>query len=57
MTTIHPSSYVSPEAKLGDDVEIGAFSIIHENVILGNRVKIGAYCELGISTPLGDNSP
>jgi acetyltransferase-like isoleucine patch superfamily enzyme len=38
-------------------VEIGPFSIIHGNVILGNRVKVGAYCELGISTPLGDGTP
>lgn len=57
MALIHPSSYVSPKAKLGDDVEVGPFSIVHENVILGNRVKIGSYCELGISTPLGDGTP
>ena len=57
MTLVHPSSYVSPEAKLGDGVEVGPFSIIHENVILGNRVKVGAYCELGVSTPLGDGTP
>ena len=57
MTFIHPSSYVSPEAKLGDDVEVGPFSIIHANVILGSRVKVGAYCELGIPTPLGDGTP
>jgi acetyltransferase-like isoleucine patch superfamily enzyme len=57
MTSAHPSSYVSPKAQFGDDVEIGPFSIIHANVILGNRVKVGAYCELGISTPLGDGAP
>lgn len=57
MTFVHPSSYVSTGAKLGDDVEVGPFSIIHDNVILGNRVKVGAYCELGISTPLGDGTP
>ena len=57
MISVHTSSHVSPLAKLGDDVEIGPFSIIHENVILGNRVKVGAYCELGISTPLGDGTP
>jgi acetyltransferase-like isoleucine patch superfamily enzyme len=57
MTVAHASSHVSPKAKLGDDVEVGPFSIIHENVVLGNRVKVGAYCELGISTPLGDGTP
>ena len=57
MTFIHPSSYVSPEAKLGDNVEVGPFSCIHANVILGNRIKVGAYCELGIPTPLGNGTP
>lgn len=57
MTLIHSSSFVSPDAKLGVDVEIGPFSVIHGNVVLGNRVKVGAYCELGISTPLGDGTP
>lgn len=57
MALIHPSSYVSPDAKLGTDVEIGPFSVIHANVILGSRVKVGAYCELGIATHLGDGSP
>jgi acetyltransferase-like isoleucine patch superfamily enzyme len=57
MNAVHPSSQVSPKAKLGENVEIGPFSIVHDNVILGNRVKVGAYCELGVSTPLGDGSP
>jgi acetyltransferase-like isoleucine patch superfamily enzyme/capsular polysaccharide biosynthesis protein len=54
---IHPSALVSPEARLGEGVEIGPFCIIHGNVILGDRVKVAAYCELGIATPLGDGSP
>lgn len=57
MTAIHPSSFVSPDAVIGDGVEIDAFSIVHGNVVLGDRVKIGAYCELGVETPLGDSTP
>lgn len=57
MTLIHPSSYVSPEAQLGDSIEIGPFSIIHANVTLGSRVKVGSYCELGLSAPYGDCTP
>lgn len=57
MAIIHPSSYVSPRANIADDAEIGAFCIIHSNVILGGGVKVGAYCELGIETPLADGSP
>ncbi|MGE5472460.1 MAG: N-acetyltransferase [Bacteroidota bacterium] len=56
MTRIHPSSFVSPEAKLGTGVEIGAFSVIHGNVVIGNNVTVGAFCELGISTALGDGT-
>lgn len=56
MTLIHSTAIVSPAANLGCDVEIGPYSIIHDNVILGDRVKVGAYCELGISTPLGDGT-
>lgn len=54
---IHPLAQVSQKARLGRGVEIGPFSIIHGNVILGDRVKVGAYCELGIPTSLGDGSP
>lgn len=57
MSNIHQSACVSPKAKIGNDVEIGAFTIINDNVVLGNGVRIGAYCELGVSTPLGDGSP
>jgi acetyltransferase-like isoleucine patch superfamily enzyme len=57
MATIHSSALVSPEAILGTEVEIGAFSIVHGNVILGDRAKIGSYCELGLPTPLSNGSP
>lgn len=36
----YPSAVVLPAAELGRDVEIGAFSIIHANVRLGDRVKV-----------------
>lgn len=54
---IHPSAYVSPDARLGSDVEIGPFSIIHANVVIGERTKIGAYCEIGLPSALGNGSP
>jgi acyl-[acyl carrier protein]--UDP-N-acetylglucosamine O-acyltransferase len=56
MANIHPTSLVDPGAKLGSGVEIGPFSIVHRNVVIGNRTKIGAYCELGLPTPLGNGS-
>lgn len=56
-TLIHQSSFLSPYARLGMGVEIGAFSVVHGNVVLGDNVKVGAYCELGVETSLGDKTP
>lgn len=57
MATIHATALVDERAKLGEDVEIGPFSIVHGNVTVGDRSRIGAYCELGMPTPLSDGSP
>lgn len=54
---IHPSAIVSPSAYLGNNVKIGPFSIVHDNVILNDGVTIQAYCEIGVPTDLGDGSP
>lgn len=56
MTKIHPTSFVDTSAQLGSEVEIGPFTIVHGNVFIGDRTKIGAYCELGLPTPLGNGS-
>lgn len=61
---IHPSAIISPNAKIGNNVTIGAFCIIHDFVEIGDNSTIDNYCELGIPTPLansdaliiGDNS-
>lgn len=57
MVKIHPTAYVDPQARLGIDVEIGAFCIVHGNVVIGNRSVISAYSEIGLPTPLGNGSP
>ncbi len=54
---IHPTSYVETGASIGNNVEIGPFSIIHSNVILHDNCKVGAYCELGVKTPLSNGTP
>lgn len=51
------SSNVHPLSKIDSDVEIGPFCIIHQNVEIKSGTKIGAYCELGVTTPLSDGSP
>lgn len=49
---IHPTAIVSESAKIGEGVKIGAFSIIHDNVILGAGTEVGTHCELGLPTSL-----
>lgn len=49
---IHPSSLVSSTANIGSNVKIGPFCIVHDRVMIGDGCVIGAYCELGIPTPL-----
>lgn len=46
---IHSTAIVSPNAKLGKNITIGAFSIIHENVQIDDNTIIEAYCELGVA--------
>lgn len=57
MSMIHSTSIVSPQARLGEGCNIGPYTIIHDNVVLGRNVIIGSHCEIGIATRLGDGSP
>lgn len=52
---IHPSAIVSDKAKLGKGVSVGAFSIIYDNVEIGDDTSIGAYCELGLSNAFSES--
>ncbi|MGH6645890.1 N-acetyltransferase [Aquabacterium sp.] len=54
---IHDSAIVSTKARLGQKVSIGPFSIVHDNVEIGDGTIIGSHCELGIPSSLGDGSP
>lgn len=52
---IHSTAIIHPDASFGKNVEIGPYSIINENVILGDGVKIGAFCELGVKNHLSNS--
>lgn len=56
-TLIHPTAIVSPIARLGVDVKIGPFCIVHDNVEIGDRCIIGSHCEIGVPTSLSNGSP
>jgi len=46
-SNIHPSAVISPEAKLGLNVSVGANAVIEAGVELGDDVVIGAGCFVG----------
>lgn len=54
---IHPTALVSKEARLGQDVSIGAFTIIHDNVVIGDNSVIENHCEIGHPTKLSSGNP
>ena len=40
-----------------EHVEIGPFTVVHSNVYIGEKSKIGGWCEIGVPTALGDGTP
>lgn len=54
-TGIEKMSFVSPTAKLGDNIYIGAFAYIGENVQVGKNVKIYPQAYIGDNVKIGNN--
>ncbi|MBS1846966.1 MAG: N-acetyltransferase [Actinobacteria bacterium] len=48
--SVHPSALVSAEATLGSNVTVGAFSVIHDGVEIGDDTVIGSHCVVGEPT-------
>lgn len=53
---IHETAIVSPNARLGSDCYIGAFSIVGEDVTLGDRVHIESHAVIDGITSIGDET-
>ncbi|NQV14946.1 hypothetical protein HQ531_05755 [bacterium] len=49
-------SSINKNAKIGKNVVIGKFSIIHDKVTLGDNVKIGNYCVIHENVSVGKNT-
>lgn len=54
---IHPTALISPTAVLGHGVSVGPYTIIHENVRLGDHCSVGSHCEIGLPTPRSEGRP
>lgn len=56
LTGIQQPSYVSPSAKIGDNVYIGAFAYIGDHVTIGEGTKIYPNAFIGNNVSIGKNS-
>ena len=56
MSRIHEKALVDPAAKIADDVEIGAFSIIGPKVTIGPGSRIGPHVVVTGRTTIGKNN-
>lgn len=54
--SIHPSAYISETAIIGENVTIGAFSVIEDNVTIGDNCKLGAHVVIRPYTKIGSGN-
>lgn len=52
---IHPSAVISPRAKLGKNVVVGAYAIIEDEVTISDNSIIYGSCYIGHHTFIGEN--
>ena len=53
MAGIHPTALVHPGARLGADVEIGAYSLVGEHVEIGDGTRVGPHVVINGHTRIG----
>ena len=56
MPTIHPQALVSESAFLAEDVEVGPFAIIEDEVTLGPGCKVGSQAKICRGVTMGENN-
>jgi len=55
-TTIHPTAVVHPGAKLGQDVQVGPYCVIEENVEIGDGCRLDAFSQVKNYTSMGSGN-
>jgi UDP-3-O-[3-hydroxymyristoyl] glucosamine N-acyltransferase len=66
LTHLHPerlpraeraaSAWISPEARIGEDVSIGPGAVVEAGAVVGNRVALGANAFVGEGAAIGDDA-
>ena len=52
---IHPTAVISPKAKLGQNVSVGAYSVIEDDTTVGDNTVIFPQCYIGKNVTVGKN--
>lgn len=53
---VHPSAVVSPDATLGQGVEIGPLAVIEAGAVIGDQARIGAHCIVERGAHIGEGT-
>ncbi len=53
LTDIHPTAIVHPKAELGAAVSIGPYSVIYEDVVIGDRTQVASHVCIESGTQIG----
>ncbi|UUO05545.1 acyl-ACP--UDP-N-acetylglucosamine O-acyltransferase [Blastopirellula sp. J2-11] len=53
MTEIHPTAVISPQARLGADVQIGPFCVIEAGVEVGDRCRLESFVTIKSGSSVG----
>lgn len=53
---IHPTAYIAPGVKLGQDITVGPFAVIEENVEIGDGSQIAAHAIIQPWVRMGNNN-
>lgn len=54
---IHQTALLDEGVKIGNNVTIGAFTIVHRNSVIGDDTVIGSHCEIGYPSKLSNGMP
>jgi len=54
--SIHPTAIIHPKARIADDVEIGAYSVIGEHVSIGKGTRIASHVLIEGWTTIGERN-
>jgi len=53
---VHASAVVSPEARLGQGVEVGPLAVIEAGAVIGDHARIGAHCVVERDAVVGEHT-